>query len=121
MNNKESYKLNLYVKKPEDCDTLELLGKIPGITTTFKNYKATNSTIEEYYYELKIDTKALLFLEKFMPEKDNRLIQYIDFLTNAQKDPHFKQLSEESKMKLSKLPRSTYYDCKKKYKAMFKL
>ena len=71
MNNKESYKLNLYVKKPEDCDTLELLGKIPGITTTFKNYKATNSTIEEYYYELKIDTKALLFLEKFMPEKDN--------------------------------------------------
>ncbi|MFQ9307922.1 MAG: hypothetical protein ACLR26_20650 [Blautia wexlerae] len=96
MNNKESYKLNLCVKKQEDCDTLELLGKIPGITTTFKNYKATNSTIEEYYYELKIDTKALLFLEKFMPKKDNRLIQYIDFLTNAQKDPHFKQLSEES-------------------------
>ena len=121
MNNKESYKLNLYVKKPEDCDTLELLGKIPGITTTFKNYKATNSTIEEYYYELKIDTKALLFLEKFRTEKDNRLIQYKDFLTNAQKDTHFKQLSEESKIKLSKLPRSTYYDSKKKYKAMFKL
>lgn len=51
-----------------------------------------------------------------MPEKDNRLIQYIDFLTNAQKDPHFKQLSEESKIKLSKLPRSTYYDCKKNIK-----